>query len=95
MTPTQRLVAPEARLRATLLAEVSEAMPPRSPDMVTEIESASSPPPMRLMSGSFQSSSFTFSHIIKLPKDFRAPVIETMANVGNRDHRKSRENIPL
>jgi hypothetical protein len=72
MTPTQRLVAPEALLRATLLAEVSEAMPPRSPDKATQTESASRPPLMRLMSGCFQSSSFTFSHIIKLPKDFRA-----------------------
>ena len=39
--PIRRLVAPEALLKATLLAEVSDAMPPPSkPNTITQTESA-------------------------------------------------------
>jgi hypothetical protein len=86
MYPMTRLVAPDALLKATLLADVSEATPPNNPDTVTHIESAVKPLAILFMSGSFHSSSLTFSHIIRLPKDFNAPVIETIINTGTRDH---------
>src|SRR5271165_3033495 len=53
-TPIQRLVAPVIPLNPTLLAEVSVAMPPSSPDRVTQIPSATSPSPIRRRSGRVQ-----------------------------------------
>src|SRR5262245_23193993 len=88
--PITRLVAPEALLNDTLLAEVSEAIPPSNPDRVTHRPSATSPPLTRVMSGRLQPSSLIFSHRMRLPKDFSAPVIETIAKVGNNDQLKAK-----
>src|SRR2546422_8447845 len=79
-TPIHLLVAPDAALKETLLDEVSEATPPSRPDTVTAIPSAMSPSPMRLVSGLIHSSSLTFSHMTRLPNDFNAPQIDTIAN---------------
>src|SRR6266511_2375242 len=93
-TPIHLLVAPEAPLSETLLDEVSDATPPSRPDTVTAIPSAIRPSPMRLVSGLVHSSSLTFSHMTRLPKDFNAPQIDTITKAGNRDQRKSMSKAP-
>src|SRR5262249_7356403 len=93
--PIHRLVAPEAALRDTLLDDVSDATPPSRPDTVTAMPSAIRPLPMRLVSGAVHSSSLTFSHMTRLPNDFNAPQIDTIANTGSSDQRNSRSNAPL
>src|SRR5262245_35395043 len=93
-TPIHLLVAPEAPLSETLLDEVSDATPPSRPDAATAIPSAIRPSPMRLVSGLVHSSSLTFSHRTKLPKDFNAPQIDTITKAGNNDQRKSISNAP-
>src|SRR5207253_817717 len=86
--PMQRLVAPVALLNATLLAEVSDATPPKTPEAVTAIASAIKPSPMRRISGRDQAASLIFSQRMRLPKDLSAPQIDTMAHAGNSDQRK-------
>src|SRR5262245_22619252 len=93
-TPIHLLVAPVAALKDTLLDEVSEATPPITPETVTAIPSATSPSPMRLVSGLVHLSSLTFSHMTRLPNDFSAPQIDTITNTGTSDQRKSRSKAP-
>src|SRR5579871_1754579 len=85
--PMRRLVAPEALLSDTLLEDVSEATPPSNPEAATATASAMRPLPTRLMSGSVQASSLIFSQRTRLPKDFKAPQMETMAKAGSSDQR--------
>ena len=49
---------------------------------------------MRLVSGLVHSSSLTFSHMTRLPKDFNAPQSDTITKTGNSDQRKSMSNAP-
>ena len=77
-----------------MLAEVSEAIPPISPETVTATESASRPLPTRSRSGVRQSASFTFSHMMRLPIVFRAPVTDTIRNAGSSDQRKASRVMP-
>jgi len=92
--PIQRLVAPVALLNATLLAEVSDATPPKTPEAVTAIASAIKPSPMRRISGRDHSASLIFSQRIRLPKDLSAPQIDTIAHASYNDHRKENCHIP-
>src|SRR6266581_6638038 len=92
--PIQRLVAPVALLNATLLAEVSDATPPNTPDAVTAMASAIKPCPTRRMSGRDHSASLTFSQRMRLPNDFNAPQMDTIAKVGRSDQRKENCHIP-
>src|ERR1700746_686975 len=92
--PIQRLVAPVALLNATLLAEVSDATPPKTPEAVTAIASAIKPSPMRRISGRDHCASLIFSQRIRFPKDLSAPQIETIAHAGRSDHRNENCHIP-
>src|SRR6266571_9078282 len=92
--PIQRLVAPVALLNATLLAEVSDATPPNTPDAVTAMASAIRPSPMRRISGRDHCASLIFSQRMRFPKDLSAPQMETIAQEGNSDHRKENCHIP-
>src|SRR6266496_4666744 len=76
--PIQRLVAPVALLNATLLAEESDATPPKTPEAVTAIASAIKPRPMRRISGCDHPATLIFSQRIELPKDLSEPQIETI-----------------
>ena len=94
-TPIHLLVAPDAPLKETLLDDVSDATPPSRPDTVTAMPSAIRPSPMRLVSGLVHWSSFTFSHMTRLPNDFNAPQIDTITKTGSSDQRKSMSNAPV
>src|SRR5437879_13650024 len=81
-------------LSETLLAEVSEAMPPSRPQAAPVRPPAIKPLPRRGMSGPAQSSSLTFSHKTRLPNDLSAPQIDAMTNTGTSDQLKEISHMP-
>ena len=79
-----RLVAPVASERPTLLENVDWPIPPSKPDRPVPIAPAKIPPLTDCMSVRFQSASLIFWHRVKSPTLFKVEARLAMRNAGRR-----------
>ena len=79
-----RLVAPVARERPTLLENVDWPIPPSKPDRPVPIAPAKIPPLTDCMSVRFQSASLIFWQRVKSPTLFKVEARLAMRNAGRK-----------
>ena len=84
----ERLVAPVARERPTLLEKVDWPIPPSRPDRPVPIAPAKIPPLTDCMSVRFQSASLIFWHRVKSPTHLIVEARLAMRNAGRRARSK-------
>ena len=80
----ERLVAPVASERPTLLEKVDWPIPPSKPDSPVPIAPAKIPPLTDCMSVRFQSASLIFWQRVKSPTLFKVEARLAMRNAGSR-----------
>src|SRR5215470_1961756 len=79
----ERLVAPVASEKPTLLEKVDWPMPPNRPDRPVQIPPAAIPPLTDFMSVRRQSASFIFWHRVRSPTPFRVDAKAATRKAGS------------